>query len=146
MLPWLVKWPDAWAVPVTDWIGSGATWLLDLIKPVARFFALLLAYSMNGVNALFNGIPWPLMIGGITALGWFIGGLRMAALGLAGLGFIVASGYWSESMNTLALVTVSVPLALAAGGAAGILANEVPRVKSTIQTVMDVMQTVPTFA
>lgn len=49
-------------------------------------------------------------------------------------------------MNTLSLVAVSVPLALILGGATGILANEMPRVKSAVQTVMDVMQTVPTFA
>ncbi len=49
-------------------------------------------------------------------------------------------------MATLALVAVSVPLALLMGGAIGLLANEFPRFKSAIQTVLDVMQTVPTFA
>ncbi|WP_369682723.1 ABC transporter permease [Roseovarius sp. M141] len=72
--------------------------------------------------------------------------MRLALLGFAGLSFVVASGYWVESMNTLSLVAVSVPLALILGGATGILANEMPRVKSAVQTVMDVMQTVPTFA
>ena len=49
-------------------------------------------------------------------------------------------------MNTLALVAVSVPLALAAGLLIGILANEVPRLKRPVQATLDVMQTVPTFA
>lgn len=145
-LPWLVKWPEAWTLPMTESIGTSLTWFLTLIKPVARFFSMLLAYPMDWANLLFNGIPWPLMIGLVTALGWFIGGLSMALLGVIGLGFIVASGYWSESMNTLSLVAVSVPLALFMGGAVGILANEFPRFKNAIQTVMDVMQTVPTFA
>lgn len=145
-LPWLVKWPDAWTIPATEWIGISLDWFLNLIKPVARIFSMLLRYPMDWANTLFTGTPWPVTIGLVTALGWFIGGWVMALLGLSGLSFVLASGYWVESMNTLSLVAVSVPLAILAGGATGILANEVPRVKSTVQTVMDVMQTVPTFA
>ena len=145
-LPWLVKYPAAWSIPATEWIGAALGWFLALIKPVMRFFSGLLAYPMDWSHALFTGLPWPLTIGIVTALGWFIGGLGMAALGLGGLSFVLASGYWMESMATLSLVAVSVPLALIAGGGIGILANEVPRAKGAIQTVMDVMQTVPTFA
>ena len=38
-------------------------------------------------------------------------------------------------MATLALVAVSVPLALISGGMVGLLANEFPRFKKTIQTI-----------
>ena len=144
--PWLVKWPAAWVVPATDWVGSGLSWLLELIKPGARLFSDAMRYPMDLANLVLNGTPWLIVIGAVTALGWFLGGLPMAALGLLGLGFVFASGYWTESMNTLALVAVSVPLALVLGGGIGILANEVPRVKSALMTVLDVMQTVPTFA
>ncbi len=145
-LPWLIKWPDSLTVPATDWIGAGLTWFLEGIKPAARVLSAALAYPMRWANMLFVSTPWPLMIGVVTAIGWYLGGWSMAALGLAGLSFVLASGYWVESMNTLALVAVSVPLALSAGLAIGILANEVPSVKRAVQVVLDVMQTVPTFA
>jgi len=145
-LPWLVKWPALWVLPMSDWIGTSLTWLLGLIKPVMRFFSMLLSYPMDWANALFIGTPWPLLIGLVTALGWYIGGVPLASLGLLGLGFVVASGYWLEGMATLALVAVSVPLALTLGGVTGILANELPGFKGAIQTLLDVMQTVPTFA
>jgi len=145
-LPWLVTWPDAWTLPMTRWIDVSLSWLLELVRPAARALSWLLAYPMDGANALLSGLPWPLVIGCVVALGWFVGGWTMAALGLGGMGFVLASGYWAEGMNTLSLVAVSVPLALMAGGALGILANEAPRLKPAIQTVMDVMQTVPTFA
>nr|WP_309503414.1 ABC transporter permease subunit [uncultured Roseovarius sp.] len=144
--PWLVKYPAGWALPASDWIGAGLEWLLNLIKPVARFFSRALAYPMEWANILFNGIPWPLSIGLVTALGWYVGGWSLASLSFLGLSFVVSSGYWDESMNTLSLVAVSVPLALLFGGGLGILANEVPRVRNAVQTLMDVMQTVPTFA
>lgn len=101
---------------------------------------------MAGANRLLVGSPYALTIGFFTALGWYIGGTRMAALVLAGLGFVLASGYWVASMNTLALVFVSVPLALIVGGLIGVLAHEVRPLRRTIETVLDVMQTVPTFA
>ncbi|MEM7320657.1 MAG: ABC transporter permease subunit, partial [Pseudomonadota bacterium] len=144
--PWLVKWPTAWELPATKWVGTGLTWFLETVKPVARAFSDFMRYPMDGANFVLNATPWPLTIGIVTALGWYLGGLPMAALGFLGLSFVLASGYWSQSMNTLALVAVSVPLALIVGGAIGVLANEVPRVKSAVQALLDIMQTVPTFA
>ncbi|MBO9449350.1 ABC transporter permease subunit [Tropicibacter sp. R16_0] len=144
--PWLVKWPAAWVLPATDWVGSILTTVLTAMKPVARGFSALMAYPMEWANFVLNGTPWPLVIGIVTAVGWYLGGLPMAALGFLGLSFVLASGYWSESMNTLALVAVSVPLALIVGGAIGVLANEFPKIKNGLQAVLDVMQTVPTFA
>jgi glycine betaine/proline transport system permease protein len=144
--PWLLKWPAGWTLPATEWVGIIVTWLLEAVKPLARWFSGLLRYPMEWTNFALVSTPWPLVIGVVTAIGWLLGGIAMAALGLAGLSFVLASGYWTESMNTLALVAVSVPIALIAGGAIGILANEVPRAKRPVQTVLDVMQTVPTFA
>ena len=144
--PWIVSWSAAWQLPLTDWVGTSLTWLLDSIKPAARAFSAFMNYPMNWANQLLVGTPWPIIIGVVTALGWYLGGITMAALGLIGLSFVLASGYWVEGMNTLALIAVSVPLALILGGLLGILANEQPRIRSALQTVLDVMQTVPTFA
>ncbi|MBU3000780.1 ABC transporter permease subunit [Roseovarius nubinhibens] len=145
-LPWLVKFPEAWALPMTQWVGQGMEWLLGLMKPAMRLVSAGLGVVMEAVNWLFNALPWPVVIGLVTGFGWWAGGLRLAALGGIGMSLVLASGYWTESMNTLSLVAVSVPLALIAGGAVGILAYEFPRIKGLVQGMMDVMQTVPTFA
>ncbi|MEI4195250.1 ABC transporter permease [Roseovarius sp. E0-M6] len=144
--PWLFEFPSDWALPMTEWIGAGLGWFLEAIKPAMRVVSAALGGAMDGSNWLFNTVPYPILIALVTAFGWWVGGLRMASLGLVGMGFVLASGYWTESMNTLSLVAVSVPLALFLGGTVGVLANEIPRVKGAVQTVMDVMQTVPTFA
>lgn len=145
-LPWLVKFPEAWALPMTQWVGQGMEWLLGLMKPAMRLVSAGLGVVMEAVNWFFNALPWPVVIGLVTGFGWWAGGLRLAALGGIGMSLVLASGYWTESMNTLSLVAVSVPLALIAGGAVGILAYEFPRIKGLVQGIMDVMQTVPTFA
>lgn len=144
--PWLVKYPQDWTIPAIQWIGDGLGVFLTTIKPAARVFSGLLDYPMAAANWLLTSAPWPLVIGAVTALGWYIGGAGMAALGFVGLSLVLASGYWVESMVTLALVFVSVPLALIMGLAIGILAYENARWKRAIQALLDVMQTVPTFA
>lgn len=144
--PWLVKFPDSWTVPAVEWVGASLELVLNAIKPFMRWISWLLGFPMAWANWVLVQTPWPLVIGGVTAIGWLIGGLRMALLGLIGFGFVLLSGYWTQSMNTLSLVAVSVPLAIMAGGAFGILANEIPRVKAALLAVLDAMQTIPTFA
>ncbi|WP_210161466.1 ABC transporter permease [Rhizobium leguminosarum] len=144
--PWLQQWPDILTIPATRWIGTFITALFDELKPGARLFASMLGYPMLWANVLLVGTPYPITIGLISALAWFLGGVRMTAWTLAGLCFVLASGYWLASMNTLALVFVSIPLALAAGLVIGLLANEFRSIRRLIETSLDVMQTVPTFA
>jgi glycine betaine/proline transport system permease protein len=143
---WLAAWPEAWTLPVTEWVGAGLTVALDAVKPAARMLSAALSYPMAWANAALTGAPWPLVFGLTVALGWRLGGARLAALATAALGFVLASGYWLESMNTLALVAVSVPLALALGLALGVAAWEAPRARQAIMGTLDVMQVVPTFA
>lgn len=145
-LPWLLAWPAAWVLPATEWVGAGVEVFLGWIKPGARVASGGLGLVMDGANWAFSSTPAPLFIGAVCALGWIIGGAGMALLGAVALLFVLLSGYWDEGMNTLALVAVSVPLALAAGLAIGLLAVEVPRLRGVIQGALDVMQTVPTFA
>lgn len=145
-LPWLAVWPETWTVPATEWIGAGLTWLLEAIKPVARFFSAILSVPMTAVNWLLTEAPWLSVLAAFVALGYWVGGRVMALFTLGALGFILLSGYWVQSMSTLALVAVSVPLALTLGLLIGVLAYEVKPVKRAVETVLDVMQTVPTFA
>lgn len=146
VVPWIAKWPDGWSLPATTWIGAGVTAVLEWIKPFARGLSALLAYPMRWATVALVSTPYPLSISATMALGLYLGGWRMALGVLAGLGFVLVSGYWAQGMTTLALVVISVPLALLAGGVIGVLAHEIPRLRRPVQTCLDVMQTVPTFA
>ncbi len=144
--PWLFAFPTDWTLPATDWVGTGVEAVLAVIKPTMRWFSRMIAHPMDWANFALARTPWPVVIGLVTAIGWRLGGWRMAALGLAGFGFVLLSGYWEESMNTLSLVVVSVPLAMIAGAGLGLLANEVPRLRGGLDVALDAMQTIPTFA
>jgi glycine betaine/proline transport system permease protein len=142
----LPVWPEAWTLPVTEWVGNSLDWLFDIIRPAMRLISAVLEYPMLWVNWVLVNTPWPLIIGATVALGWYAGGLSLALMSAIGLGFVLASGYWIEGMNTLALVFVSVPLALALGLLIGIWSNESARARPWIEATLDLMQTVPTFA
>ena len=146
ILPQLGTWPTAWTLPVNSWIGTGLGGFFEWLKPAARLFSALMAWPMAATNWLLSSAPWPLVCGLLIALGYWCGRTPMALLTAATLTFVLASGYWVPSMNTLALVAVSVPLALLIGISIGVLAYEIPRVKRLVETILDVMQTVPTFA
>lgn len=144
--PWLAVWPPGWTLPATDWIGAGAGVLLQAVKPAARGLAALLDHPMAAATHLLRATPWPAVFGAFVALGLYLGGLRLALGVVLGLGFVLASGFWLQAMTTLALVAVSVPLALLAGLAIGVLAHELPPLRRPVQAALDIMQTVPTFA
>lgn len=143
---WLWDWPDAWTLPVTDFISHWLGRFFSFIRPAMRLVSAALEGPMEAVNWVLVQTPWPLIIGVTVALGWYAGGLSLALLSLVGLGFVLVSGYWVEGMNTLALVFVSVPMALILGLFIGIWANESARVRPWIEATLDLMQTVPTFA
>ncbi|MEY9770237.1 glycine betaine/proline transport system permease protein [Sinorhizobium fredii] len=145
-LHWVSSWPAAATLPVTSWIGTGLTAAFELLKPLARVISTLLSYPMMLANAVLVNTPYSLTIGIFTALAWYLGGIRLTLLVVAGLGFVLFSGYWIASMNTLALVFVSVPFALLVGFAVGLLATEFKSINRVVETTLDVMQTVPTFA
>ncbi|WP_208858229.1 ABC transporter permease [Ensifer sp. LC163] len=143
---WVTSWPAGATLPVTSWIGTGLTAAFELLKPLARTISTLLSYPMMFANTVLVNSPYSLTIGILTALGWYLGGIRLTLLVVSGLGFVLFSGYWIASMNTLALVFVSVPFALLVGFAVGLLANEFKSINRVVETTLDVMQTVPTFA
>ena len=144
--PWLFAFPTGWTVPATEWVGGVLEAVLNAIKPTMRWFSWLISFPMDWANIALAGTPWPVVIGTVAAIGWHLGGWRMALMGFFGFGFVLLSGYWEESMNTLSLVVVSVPLAMLIGGAIGLLANELPRMRAGLLVALDAMQTIPTFA
>ena len=145
-IPSLAVWPTAWTLPIIEWVGDGAKAIIAFLKPGARVLSDAFSYPMRGANALLTGTPWPGVFAVFVGLALWIGGIRMALMALVAMSFVLLSGYWSESMATLSLVAVSVPLALFIGLMIGIFAYKIPWMKRAVETVLDVMQTVPTFA
>ncbi|MEZ5830928.1 MAG: ABC transporter permease subunit [Dongiaceae bacterium] len=144
--PWMSLYPQEWVLPIAPAIDAFSTTLTEFVKPAFRGMAWLLGWPMRGVQSILQWIPWPVMLALVGAIALRAGGRALAWFALGTLLYILIAGYWRQSMNTLALVLLAVPMSVAAGFALGVLAHRVPRARGAIEVALDLMQTMPAFA
>lgn len=145
-LPWLATYPADWVVPLAAWVDTWSNSVADFVQPVFRGISWLLSWPMIGVQATLQWIPWPIMLVQVGTIALRAGGIRLSVFAVATLGYLLITDYWSQSMNTMALVLLAVPISVVAGFFIGVLAFRVKRTRATIDATLDVMQTVPAFA
>jgi len=143
---WLVRFPAELVVPLNEWISAVTWWFAEEAKSVFRAITWLLEWPMAWLQGFLHWLPWPAFMIGATAIALAAGGWRLAVFTLVALVYMLVSGYWKPSMNTLALVGVSVPLSLSLGFLLGIWAFKSRRAERAIMPTLDLMQTIPTFA
>ncbi len=143
---WVTKLPEELVIPLDAWLNAFMDWFVARFKWLFRAISGLLDWPMTGLQALLHWLPWPATIAGSVVVAHLAGGARLAVFTLCALMYMVIVGYWDESMNTLALVGMAVPLSVAIGLFAGILDFSNRTARLVIQPTLDLMQTVPAFA
>jgi glycine betaine/proline transport system permease protein len=161
-LPALNAYPDAHVIPFREALAAGMLWLkinfLWLTRDLAAVVKVPLDFSLNLLARGFKVGAGPeayvlprLSWVGVTLLmawlGWLYGGRRLALL--CGLGFLALAVFrlWDDSMLTLGLIVICVPICVATGLLVGILGYRFPMFnRLAITPLLDVMQTMPTFA
>ncbi len=146
MIDPLTQWISAWKIPVGQWgksailfVTDNFEWFFDGIK--------------NGLNAIVEWSTWLLLQCPPVVLAILIAGLvyyakksKVLAISvLLGLLFIMNQGLWKETVQTLVLVVYATSLSMAIGVPLGIWSAHKPRVWQTLQPILDLMQTMPTF-
>ncbi|MFP4238957.1 MAG: ABC transporter permease [Rhodosalinus sp.] len=145
-LGWLTEYPDALVIPFADWITAGMSAFVDSFRWFFRALASLVDVPLVAVRTGLQAVPWLVVMALAAALAWRARGPGLSLLTVCALGYMVLTGYWEQSMNTLALVVVSVPLSVALGFAMGVGAAHSERVDRIVQPTLDFMQTIPAFA
>ena len=120
------------------WMTKEGDWLFDGIKVV------ILKVLLNLRDALL-WLPWPAMITAIGLLAWRLAGLRVSLFSVAALLAIGFVGLWVSAMETLALVTTAVVLAVAIGVPLGVLSARSALADGLMRPILDAMQTMPPF-
>lgn len=165
---WAKAYPARWIVPISDWLKAFLYWLardatfgLFTFKEMTRFISGLFGYALDVPKALFSSgislgdedgafhiprLSWAGIIAAVTIWSYVLGGVRLAALGFIGFGYILVFGQWDSAMVTLSQVILAVATGVAGGIGLGILAYRVPRLENAVVAALDFMQTVPTFA
>ena len=143
---WLIEYPAEWVVPITPWLNAFMLWCVDTVGPAFRAFSAMIGVPMTAVRDLLNWLPWSVTLTVLTFATWAISGLRLAMFTFFAVLYMLVIGYWTESMNSLALVAITVPTAVAIGFGLGSLAFLSKRAERIITPTLDLMQTVPAFA
>ena len=143
---WLIIFPDAWILPITDVFNAFMTWMVDNTGWFFREFSALLELPMKVMREALNWLPWPVLLITLTVTAFALSGWQLAIFTFLSIVYMLVIGYWTESMNSLALVAVSVPTAVGIGFGIGTLGFFYPRARPSIMAGLDLLQTVPAFA
>lgn len=146
MFPWLIIFPEQWTLPIADSINAVSDTVVPVVRPVFRTLSALLNVPMRAMRSFLEWLPWPATILAVVALSLKSGGMRLAAFSVLALGYILIAGYWPQSMNTLALVLLAVPISTLLGFALGLAGYSFRIVRQALLALLDLMQTVPSFA
>ena len=129
----------------TAWVNDGE----DYLKKNYRWFTKIIAgYIKQGYYFLedfFIDSPW-LLIAALLFLPCIIaGGLRLGLYSLFVVYFWGAVGMWNESLQTVALMGLSVLLCVFVGTILGILCSQSDRFENFMKPILDTMQVMPAF-
>ena len=143
---WLIEYPDALIFPFSDWLNVIMDWM---VKHFGWFFmgiSWVLEWPIWAVQKILNGLPWAVTMFLFCLVAFVASGWRLAAFTLGATLYMVVIGYWEESMNSLSLVAISVPLAIFVGFSVGVWGFYSDRAERAIMPALDLFQTVPAFA
>ncbi|MCI5076906.1 ABC transporter permease subunit [Oricola sp.] len=145
-VPAMHQWPDELVISLgrfgngaVQWIGATFDTQIDAVRDTA------IVYLLKPVKIFFLTVPWASFVIVIGALGWILGGWRLAMLGIAIFVAIALLGYWKKAMMSLYLVSMSVVVAMIIGTLLGLWARLSDRAERVLIAFVDVLQTLPTF-
>ncbi|HEU5100081.1 MAG TPA: ABC transporter permease subunit [Roseiflexaceae bacterium] len=145
------KFPEAWNLGLRARIDAFQDWVIGnrATHPIFVYFfqplSLTIDTGMRWAEDVLLATPWVVLIAAFGALGYLLGGARLLLLCVIGLLLVGLFGLWDQSMQTLALMCVSVLFALLIGIPLGILAAYSDRFDRVLRPILDGMQTMPAF-
>lgn len=128
--------PGAVVAPVIDWLNTNAHGFF-------RAISITVETSSRFIEGAPLTPPAPVMAAAVVAQVLWRQGPRMALLATGCLAVSGLSGLWVATMQTVALVSISVMIAVAIAFPPGILAARRPRLEAVLRPILDLMQTVP---
>lgn len=128
--------PGAYLAPVVDWLNANFHPFFDIVTRMIE--AILGGFESALLYLLYYAV-----IIVIVAFAAIFVNIRVAVTSGIALAFCFLAGLWEASMQTLALVTVSVFISVLIAFPLGILASRYRKFEAAIRPVLDIMQTVP---
>ena len=121
-----------------SWVTKHWGWIFRLISDVLTRVFVWLRDSLQW-------IPWPAFMVGAGILTWKVGSLRLAIFTVVALFLLALFQLWDSTMETIALMGVTVVMSISAAVPLGVWSSQNDRVRNAIRPFLDGMQTMPSF-
>jgi len=123
---------------IIDWLSAWFDWLFEIITDVVENILWLFEVIL--------GTPHPLIIiAALIVIAFFTARYGVAIFTAIGFLLILSMGYWTETMDTLALIFTAVVVTLTIGLPLGVLTSKKDWIAQGIRPILDFMQTLPPF-
>ncbi len=144
--------PYASALPRSLTITTAPFWdaVVDYVTvrfydPLSIFRDTLLLNVLIPLRTGFQMLPWVAVVALAAGAGWYLAGLRVAAIVAAFVLFIAFSGFWPRALITAYMVVFAVFVCITFGVPLGIWASRKDGRQRFIQFLCDTFQTFPSF-
>lgn len=132
-------------LPLGRWVNVGVKWLLDHGATVFDSIGVSVETFAHWIEEGMLALPYWLVIPAVAALGWRRLGAGFGLFAFLSLALIVVTGFWPQTMVTLALTLSATLISLFFGVPIGIGCARADRVNACVRPVLDFMQTMPAF-
>jgi glycine betaine/proline transport system permease protein len=134
---------------VVDWLTTNLSGFFDVVSAVLQSSIDAILWLLLGTfteeTAFHPYYPF-VVIAAFCAIAWGVRrNFSVVVMTAAGLLLIYNQQYWTEAMETLALVLAATGVSMVIGVPVGILAARRAWVYSILRPILDLMQTIPTF-
>jgi len=144
--------PERLVIDVGKLFDGFQSWVIDNHETSPLFIYFLNPIKdtantlLDAVTNILNRMTYLGVIVGAASLAGILAGWRLSIVAVVGFSVMGLLGLWTSSMETLALIIVSVGTALLIGIPLGIWAGRNDRAEKVLRPILDAMQTVPAFA
>ncbi|MGE4570765.1 MAG: ABC transporter permease subunit [Gammaproteobacteria bacterium] len=139
--------PTAISDPFTFsmWIDDGESWLKQNYRWLTRMIASEIRDVLYVVEDFLMLSPWLFIMALLVLISLAIGGLRLALLAIFSCLFWGGVDLWDSTMQTFALMGISVFLSVLIGLFVGVMCSQNNRLEAIVRPILDTMQTMPSF-
>ena len=132
-------------IPIAEWIEKHITEWLFMQRPLFKKLSAPIDATLDGLDTLFNFIPFPIVILIFAFFAWKTNGLKFAIFAALALISIDLVDLWKETMTTLAMIFTAVIFCMIIGIPVGIAASRSNLFETILRPILDIMQTIPSF-
>ncbi len=147
MIPAMLDFPadKAWRIGAGDFIKAIFDWAKSVGAEFFNTINLAVRSLLDGLETVFVGTPWPVIIVVVAMLAYLSAGPRVAIFTVSALLYLGVLGFWEKAMTTISLLGAAAMVSITLGIPLGILCARKPKLFAVVRPVLDFMQSMPSF-